>query len=69
MTIVSDHGRNCDADHNCRGEFKAKCLKLLDQVASERQTLVTAESNPSLRQARRWRSTKDAVWDKRRETR
>jgi prevent-host-death family protein len=40
MTIVSDHGRNMMTTTIPAGEFKAKCLKLLDQVAENRQPLV-----------------------------
>jgi len=40
MTIVSDYGRNAMAVTIPAGEFKAKCLKLLDKVANDRQPLV-----------------------------
>lgn len=42
MTMVSDHGRNAvKADSTIPvGEFKAKCLKLLNEVAEKRTTLV-----------------------------
>jgi prevent-host-death family protein len=40
MTIVGDYGRNAMAATIPAGEFKAKCLKLLDQVAEKRETLV-----------------------------
>jgi prevent-host-death family protein len=41
MTIVSDYGRNFSVPTTIpAGEFKAKCLKLLDEVAETRQTLI-----------------------------
>jgi prevent-host-death family protein len=40
MTIVRDYRRNAMTTTIAAGEFKAKCLKLLDQVAVERKTLV-----------------------------
>jgi prevent-host-death family protein len=40
MTIVSDYGRIAMPTTIAAGEFKAKCLKLLDEVAQTRQTLV-----------------------------
>jgi prevent-host-death family protein len=40
MTIVSDYGRNAMATTIPAGEFKAKCLKLLDEVAEKREPLV-----------------------------
>ncbi len=41
MTMVSDHGSNAMKTSTIpAGEFKAKCLKLLDEVAEKRQTLV-----------------------------
>jgi prevent-host-death family protein len=40
MTIVSDYRRNFMATTIPAGEFKAKCLKLLDEVAEKRETLV-----------------------------
>jgi prevent-host-death family protein len=41
MTIVSDYGRNFSVPTTIpAGEFKAKCLKLLDEVAATRQTLI-----------------------------
>jgi prevent-host-death family protein len=40
MTMVSDHGRNSMAATIPAGEFKAKCLRLLDEVAEKRETLV-----------------------------
>jgi prevent-host-death family protein len=42
MTMVSDHGRiTVKADATIpAGEFKSKCLKLLDEVAQKRKTLV-----------------------------
>ena len=41
MTMVSDHGRiTVKSTTIPAGEFKAKCLKLLDEVAEKRQTLV-----------------------------
>lgn len=40
MTMVGDHRRSAMATTIPAGEFKAKCLKLLDQVAESRQTLV-----------------------------
>jgi prevent-host-death family protein len=40
MTMVSDHGRTAMKTIVPAGEFKAKCLKLLDEVAEKRQTLV-----------------------------
>jgi len=40
MAIVGDHRRIDVQETIGAGEFKSKCLKLLDQVAEERQTLV-----------------------------
>jgi prevent-host-death family protein len=40
MTMVSDYGRNSMPSTIPAGEFKAKCLKLLDEVAEKRETLV-----------------------------
>jgi prevent-host-death family protein len=40
MTKVVDYGRNVMATTIPAGEFKAKCLKLLDEVAEKRETLV-----------------------------
>jgi prevent-host-death family protein len=41
MTMVSDHGRNAMKTNTVpAGEFKAKCLKLIDEVAEKRRTLV-----------------------------
>lgn len=41
MTMVSDHGSKAVKSTTIpAGEFKAKCLKLLDEVAEKRQTLV-----------------------------
>jgi prevent-host-death family protein len=40
MTMVSDHGRNTVISTIPAGEFKAKCLKLLDEVAETRRPLV-----------------------------
>ena len=40
MTIVCDYGRNGVKSQIGAGEFKSKCLKLLDEVAVERKTLV-----------------------------
>jgi prevent-host-death family protein len=38
--MVVDYGRNVMATTIPAGEFKAKCLKLLDEVAEKRETLV-----------------------------
>src|SRR5580698_10386240 len=40
MTMVSDHGRVVMKSTVAAGEFKAKCLKMLDEVAEKRLTLV-----------------------------
>jgi prevent-host-death family protein len=40
MTIVSDYRRYSMATTIPAGEFKAKCLKLLDKVAEDRQSLI-----------------------------
>jgi prevent-host-death family protein len=40
MTMVSDHRRAAMPQTIPAGEFKAKCLKLLDKVAEDRQPLV-----------------------------
>ena len=43
MTMVRDYGRGImdDASHSIgAGEFKARCLKLLDEVAQTRQPLI-----------------------------
>jgi prevent-host-death family protein len=40
MTIVSDHGRDKMPLTIPAGEFKAKCLKLMDKVAADRQPFV-----------------------------
>jgi prevent-host-death family protein len=40
MTMVIDYGRNSMAATIPAGEFKAKCLKLLDEVAEKREPLV-----------------------------
>jgi prevent-host-death family protein len=40
MTMVGDHGRIAMKSTIAAGEFKAKCLKLLDEVEQKRHTLV-----------------------------
>jgi prevent-host-death family protein len=40
MTMVSDHRRIAMNATIPAGEFKAKCLKILDEVAENRKTLV-----------------------------
>jgi prevent-host-death family protein len=40
MTMVRDHGRIAMKTTIAAGEFKAKCLKLLDEVAETRKPLV-----------------------------
>jgi prevent-host-death family protein len=40
MTMVSDHRRFAMNATIPAGEFKAKCLKILDEVAENRKTLV-----------------------------
>jgi prevent-host-death family protein len=40
MTMVSDHGRIMMKSTIPAGEFKAKCLKLLDEVAEKRKPLI-----------------------------
>jgi prevent-host-death family protein len=40
MTMVSDHGRIVMKTTIPAGEFKAKCLKLLDEVAEKRKPLI-----------------------------
>jgi prevent-host-death family protein len=40
MTMVSDHRRNAMANTVPAGEFKAKCLKMIDEVAQKRKPLV-----------------------------
>jgi prevent-host-death family protein len=40
MTMVSDHGRSIMKTTVPAGEFKAKCLKLIDEVAEKRKPLV-----------------------------
>ena len=41
--MVSDHGRNAMAATIPAGEFKAKCLKIIDEVAEKRQVLVVTK--------------------------
>ena len=40
MTMVSDHGNITMTTTIAAGEFKAKCLKLMNEVAEKRKTLV-----------------------------
>jgi prevent-host-death family protein len=40
MTMVSGHGSKSMPTTIAAGEFKAKCLKLMDEVAQKRKTLV-----------------------------
>jgi prevent-host-death family protein len=40
MTMVSDHGRIAMKTTVPAGEFKAKCLNLIDEVAETRKPLV-----------------------------
>jgi prevent-host-death family protein len=52
MTIVSDYRRNFMADTIPAGEFKAKCLKLLDEVAEKRETLVITKHGKPVAEVR-----------------
>jgi prevent-host-death family protein len=40
MTMVRDHGRDAMIATVPAGEFKAKCLRLIDEVAEKRKPLV-----------------------------
>jgi prevent-host-death family protein len=40
MTMVCDHGRSAMKTTVPAGEFKAKCLKLIDEVAEKRKSLI-----------------------------
>jgi prevent-host-death family protein len=40
MTMVSDHRSKAMANTVPAGEFKAKCLKMIDEVAQKRKPLV-----------------------------
>lgn len=43
MTMVRDHGRTVVKTTVPAGEFKAKCLKLIDEVAETRKPLVVTK--------------------------
>jgi len=49
MTMVSDHGRIAMKINTVpAGEFKAKCLKLLDQVAEKHESLIVTKRGKPL---------------------
>jgi prevent-host-death family protein len=51
MTMVTDHGRIIvKAITVPAGEFKAKCLKMLDEVAEKRQPLIVTKRGKPLAQ-------------------
>jgi len=48
--MVSDHGGNAMKSTIAAGEFKAKCLKLLDEVAEKREPLVITKYGKAIAQ-------------------
>jgi hypothetical protein len=50
MTVVGDYGRIAMKSTIAAGEFKTKCLKLLDEVAEKRQTLVITKYGKAVAQ-------------------
>lgn len=47
MTIINDHGNNLMTDEIAAGEFKAKCLKLMDQVQRTKKPItITKRGKP-----------------------
>jgi prevent-host-death family protein len=52
MTMVSDHGRIDMATTIPAGEFKAKCLQLIDQVADERKSLIITKRGKPMAELR-----------------
>jgi prevent-host-death family protein len=50
MTMVGDHGRIAMKSTIAAGEFKAKCLKLLDEVAEKRKPLVITKYGKAIAQ-------------------
>jgi len=50
MTIADDYERTTMTTTIPAGEFKSKCLKLLDQVEQERETLVITKRGRAVAQ-------------------